>query len=70
MSRQTNFSTRGSLLLKQTRATDLPLERIQLRRRANARNVSFRISLRWPIHIVTAPLIKPTYRDKSLFPSL
>ena len=23
-----------------------------LRRRANARNVSFRISLRWPIHII------------------
>ena len=26
MSRQANFSTRGSLLLKQTRAIDLPLE--------------------------------------------
>ena len=32
-------------------------ERIQihsLRRRTNARNVSFRISLRWPIHIINS----------------
>ena len=26
--------------------------RLSFRRRANARNVSFRISLRWPIHII------------------
>ena len=31
-----------------------------LRRRANARNVSFRISLRWPVHMMTQ-LIKPNY---------
>ena len=30
----------------------LYLSRDSLRRRANARNVSFRISLRWPIHII------------------
>ena len=29
-----------------------PVNPISLRRRANARNVSFRISLRWPIHII------------------
>ena len=32
-----------------------------VRRRANARNVSFRISLRWPIHI-----IKPVDKTKFL----
>ena len=29
-------------------------EGLTLRRRANARNVSFRISLRWPIYIVNS----------------
>ena len=29
-----------------------------LRRRVNARNVSFRISLRWPIHIICSPVDK------------
>ena len=35
-----------------------------LRRRANARNVSFRISLRWTIHIINQ-LIKTNYLDYS-----
>ena len=33
--------------------------RQSLRRRANARNVSFRISLRWPIHIIN-PVVDKT----------
>ena len=31
---------------------NLSQDKDSLRRRANARNVSFRISLRWPIHII------------------
>ena len=40
-----------------------------LRRRANARNVSFRISLRWPIHIINQ-LIKPNYYATNIFSSI
>ena len=37
---------------KQTAQAKEVYSHFSLRRRANARNVSFRISLRWPIHII------------------
>ena len=45
-------SKSATILLQKEHDNPKPLDHHSLRRRANARNVSFRISLRWPIHII------------------